>query len=139
MLNVLQRLVSLVWGLPMRSGWHLEVSERYWMIMGLRIHNTPRSIPIPHRCYRMCRQTSTLNCSYSNSHKQIQQKMYKMVKFDTRKCKTNISFHNDTLADGKMLTGFIYMYIVLFWRFFLFCSTFVNILPVSPFFDKNWI
>lgn len=81
----------------------------------------------------------TLNCSYSNSHKQIQQNMYKMVKFDTRKCKTNISFHNDTLADGKMLTGFIYMYIVLFWRFFLFCSTFVNILPVSPFFDKNWI
>lgn len=118
MLNVLQRLVSLVWGLPMRSGWHLEVSERYWMIMGLRIHNTRRSIPIPHRCYRMCRQTSTLNCSYSNSHKQIQQNMHKLVKFDTRKCKTNISFHNDTLADGKMLTGFIYMYIVLFWRFF---------------------
>lgn len=40
--NFLHRSVSLVWGLPMLSGRHLEVSERYWMIMG--IHNTLRSI-----------------------------------------------------------------------------------------------
>lgn len=65
--------------------------------------------------------------------------MYKMVKFDIRKCKINIFFYNDILVDGKMLIGFIYMYIVLFWRFFLFCLTFVNILLVFLFFDKNWI
>lgn len=44
--------------------------------------------------------------------------MYKLVKFDIRKCKINIFFYNDILVDGKMLIGFIYMYIVLFWRFF---------------------
>lgn len=55
--NFLHRSVSLVWGLPIRSGRHLEVSERYWMIMG--IHNTLRSICIPHRCYWICRQTAT--------------------------------------------------------------------------------
>lgn len=65
--------------------------------------------------------------------------MYKLVKFDIRKCKINIFFYNDILVDGKMLIGFIYMYIVLFWRFFLFCLTFVNILLVFLFFDKNWI
>lgn len=65
--------------------------------------------------------------------------MYKMVKFDIRKCKINIFFYNDILVDGKMLIGFIYMYIVLFWRFFLFCLMFVNILLVFLFFDKNWI
>lgn len=65
--------------------------------------------------------------------------MYKLVKFDIRKCKINIFFYYDILVDGKMLIGFIYMYIVLFWRFFLFCLTFVNILLVFLFFDKNWI
>lgn len=65
--------------------------------------------------------------------------MYKMVKFDIRKCKINIFFYYDILVDGKMLIGFIYMYIVLFWRFFLFCLMFVNILLVFLFFDKNWI
>lgn len=65
--------------------------------------------------------------------------MYKLVKFDIRKCKINIFFYYDILVDGKMLIGFIYMYIVLFWRFFLFCLTFVNILLVLLFFDKNWI
>lgn len=55
--NFLHRSVSLVWGLPMLSGRHLEVSERNWMIMG--IHNTLRSICIPPRCYWICRQTAT--------------------------------------------------------------------------------
>lgn len=62
-----------------------------------------------------------INCSYSNSHKQIRQNMHKLVKFDTRKCKTNISFQYDTLTDGKMLTGFILRYS----GSFLFCSLFV--------------
>lgn len=64
---------------------------------------------------------SYIYCCYSNSHKQIQQNMHKLEKFDTRKCTTNISYHYDTLTDGKMLAGFILHYS----GSFLFCSMFV--------------